>query len=262
MSDRECYDGWTRNYGTPARGQEGWAITPVAGGDVIVGGAMDRQDNFPTFYHDEYAYIRRIDSDSGDVAWENLSGTTSLNRVRALDTDAAGHVFAAGYAYSDVGGGHVGDGDVFIKKLAVADGAVSWTRNLGTTAFDVATSVAVGPDGHVFVAGFSAGALAGNRVATGNMSDTFAFKLSSVDGSVLWQAQFGPGGGRGIAVDSAGDAFVVGAANVAVPSPEGDGTFTVRKLSGSTGTEIWTQRFGPQSSDWAFAVAVDRAGDS
>jgi hypothetical protein len=228
---------------------------------VIVGGNIDRKDNPQTWDLSEFAYVRRIAQESGDVTWEKLFGSNSLNRVRSLAADGNGNVYAAGYAYSDVGAGHVGEGDVFVIKLAVADGAVKWTRGFGTPAMEVAHSVAVAPDGNVMIGGYTAGALAGNRVATGNGSDTFAFKLSSVDGSVLWQTQFGPGGGWGLAVDAAGDAIVVGAANLTVPNPEGAGTFTVRKLSGANGSAIWTQRFGTDSNDWARGVAVDPSDD-
>jgi len=259
--DRTCYDGWSKTQGSRTRGEQGWALALIAGGDAIVGGEIDRVDNPAIVDIDEYAFIRRIDKTTSNVVWERRVGGISLNRVRGLAADSAGFVYAVGYAYSNLGAGTQGDADIFVIKLAVADGAVSWIRDFGTSAFDLGAAIALAPDGNLLIAGYTAGALAGPRVATGPNSDSYVSKLSSADGSMLWQTQFGPGGADGIAVDSKGDAFVAGAATVTVPSPEGSGSFTVHKLSGSTGGQLWAQRFGVVAGGIANAAVADAADD-
>jgi len=259
--DRACYGGWNDTYGSRTRDQESFALALIGGGDAVVGGDISKLDNAAVTDTDEYAYIRRLSKADGSVIWERLLGGKSLNRVRGLSTDSTGFAYAVGYAYGDVGAGNKGDADVFVIKLQVADGTVSWTRDLGTAAFDLGNAIAVAPDGNLLITGYTRGALAGPRVSTGNDSDVFAFKLSSADGSVLWQTQFGPGSGQGITVDANGDAFVAAEARLTGSAAEGDGSFAVRKLSGSTGGELWSQRFGIPVGGEAVAAIADASGD-
>ena len=95
-------------------------------------------------------------------------------------------------------------------KFSPTDGAISWTRQPGTSSDDVAYSLGVGPQGNVYVAGYTGGGLNGNTNQGSN--DIFLAKYSP-EGTMLWTKQPGTAGddqARSLVIDSIGDAFVAG----------------------------------------------------
>jgi beta-propeller repeat-containing protein len=80
-----------------------------------------------------------------------------------------------------------------------------------------------------------------------------------------WTRQFGspsPDEAQGLALDSTGNAYVVGWTSGTLPRQVSAGTVDafVRKVD-PAGSELWTSQFGSWDSDFAHAVAVDGSGD-
>jgi beta-propeller repeat-containing protein len=83
---------------------------------------------------------------------------------------------------------------------------------------------------------------------------------------VAWTRQFGTSGSEeahGVAVDPAGDAYVVGWTFGTLPDQTSAGTVDafVRKYD-PAGNELWTRQFGSWERDFARAVATDGAGNA
>src|SRR5207245_4106844 len=117
--------------------------------------------------------------------------------------------------------------------------------------------------GNVYVAGVTLGALGGTANDSG---DAFLAKLDGL-GNVLWIRQLGGPGlqqANGVGVDSAGNAYVGGIAEVLINgAPTHDFAVFLAKYD-AAGNQGWIQQFGSDTSFGAEgrAVAVDAAGNA
>ena len=139
----------------------------------------------------------------------------------------------------------------------------AWTHQFGSPAWDRANGVTVDRQGNIIVAGATQGALPGQTL--GGDWDAYLKKLSPA-GAELWTSQFGspaPDEALALAVDGAGNIFVAGSTDGALPGQTRAGLNDAfaRKLS-PAGAEIWTVQFGTPLSDEAFGIAVDRTGNA
>ncbi len=229
------------------------AIAPA--GDVLVAGTL------------------AAEGDDGDLAAISLDVATGTVRWRRTVAGAAGAVDAGQAVAVDargdvlVGGGtraREADLDMTTVKLAAADGAPRWRRDLGGSngGFDEGHAVAVTAGGDVVAAGYVFNGF-------GRINDFTVARLSGRTGVERWRQEingfafgFSPGNDQAVAVAVDADDDVAVAGTIA-----DDGrsrAFAVVKLDGETGGEQWRvliagNSFGGQES--ARAVAFDAAGD-
>lgn len=158
-------------------------------------------------------------------------------------------------------------GTVEVKKYS-PQGARVWARELDATVELFGLEQAVDADGNIIAVG---SAVSGSIPPGGSppqgtgLSDLFVWKLSGVDGSVLWQAVFGTPDDDvlgGVAVDSAKDIYLTGmtVARAADPSAPSNEEGVVIKIAGGDGSEVWQTEFGSSKSDYPGGIAVDDAG--
>ncbi len=87
--------------------------------------------------------------------------------------------------------------------------AVEWTRQLGTSSWDLSNDVAADALGNVFISGYTQGSLGGPNAGS---ADAFVSKYDS-SGSLLWTRQFGTSRtdhSYGVAADPLGNVFISG----------------------------------------------------
>ena len=111
----------------------------------------------------------------------------------------------------------MGFADGFLRRFDSA-GATLWTRQFGTASTEVVRNVAVGDDGHAYVAGYTAGAFVGQRNA--GSEDVFVRQYDAA-GSAQWTIEFGSTNSdtvSGIAADGAMEVYDPGQPND--PAPE------------------------------------------
>jgi len=132
---------------------------------------------------------------------------------------------------------------------------LSWWSAFGSPQDnDEYRDMAVAPDGTAYVTGMNALGSPGDIV-------TVAFDTA---GDQLWSATYnGPAGGQdvaqAIAVDAAGDVYVVGRAMTATSSSD----YVTVKYRGTDGTQLWVRLHdGDNSIDEARDVTVDTAGNA
>lgn len=209
------------------------------------------------------------------LGYFDIYASAAIDDGRGVAVDAAGNIYVVGETTGALPGcdpacTHAGNMDLFVRKYA-ADGTVAWTRELGSTAKDLPSEIALDDSGNVYVAGKvqfdqGAGALPG-QTQVGTMSDGFLVKYSS-GGALLWARQFGLSfasateetDAYGLAVDGAGAAYVTGAS---FDVDYAGVSAYVRKYD-ATGTVLWEQRFAPINweVEWDFAMPSDLALDS
>lgn len=198
---------------------------------------------------------------AADTLWVRQFGSTDHSAATDVAVDAAGSAVVVGWTIGGLPGQRAAGGprDAFVARVD-RNGTLSWVRQFGSGASDVAAAVAVDATGAVYVAGRTGGALAGQNPA--GESDAFLRKYDPA-GTELWTRQFGNARATiasGLAVDGAGSIYVVGATGAALPNQSafGQNDAFLRKYDGS-GNEVWTRQFGTPRHDQAIAVATDRA---
>jgi hypothetical protein len=98
---------------------------------------------------------------SGNLQWSRQIGTTSSEITYSAASDGAGGILITGATSGSLGGANAGDQDVFLAKYDDTSGSLQWTRQIGTSASDVSFSVAADGVGTFYLAGVTAGSLAG-----------------------------------------------------------------------------------------------------
>ncbi len=91
-------------------------------------------------------------------------GTSHRDEAKSVSVDAAGAAYVAGSVGPDLalpGQTSAGESDAFVRKYDSA-GTELWTRQFGSSGWDVAGSVSVGADGAIYVAGNVSEALPGH----------------------------------------------------------------------------------------------------
>jgi hypothetical protein len=159
--------------------------------------------------------------------------------------DGAGDVIAAGSLRNSIG---APDGDFTVVKLAAGTGNEQWRASLA--------------GGHARALAVDS---AGDVVAAGNLDGDLAIvKFAGATGAQLWQrlvdgsARTSDKGVNAVALDAFGDVIAVG-------SLHNSDTFTdfaAVKLSGVTGSELWTADVGLRGTDEAGSIALDVTGDA
>lgn len=233
-------DGTALEYSTYLGGWEmslGFAIAVDSGGHAYVTG--DSGIGFPVT---PGAFLTTFEAYSAFVAKLNPSGTALVygtylgggtggwggppyNNRLGIALDAAGNAYVTGMtgggvittagAYQTAHGG--GTYDAFVSKLNADGSALLYSTFLGAGGDDRGRDIAVDAQGHAYVTGDSSHA-AGFPTTPGAYNTTFpGYNTSfvtklSVDGSALVYSTYlgATYEGRGIAVDAAGNANVVG----------------------------------------------------
>ncbi|HLF41426.1 MAG TPA: SBBP repeat-containing protein [Acidimicrobiia bacterium] len=202
-------------------------------------------------------------SADGPAPWMQQFGTQAPDDAEDVTVDSGGNVYVIGQTNGALPGqASVGMVDAYVRKYA-AGGEELWTRQFGSFDRDFARGVAVDGQGDVYVVGQTFGTLPGQQSAGG--FDAFVRKYDAA-GAEIWTRQFGSSGGEGansVAVDGAGNVFVVGSSRATMPGQVSAGEYDpyLRKYD-STGAELWTRQFGSLDDDFAVDVAVDAAGES
>jgi len=184
---------------------------------------------------------------SGAPALYLNRNSINLNTITSLAVDSSGNIYASGYTYAAGG-----DYDWIVAKYN-ANGNLAWTRmpNLGF-GYDVASSVAIHPNGDVYVAGFRNASLIAN--ANNFVGEIWIVRYDPANGSIKDETVYNstPAGAYDLALDQDGNIYVSGATSA--------GAFAA-KYASSLGQPLWTSyQWGFSAGLSAPALAVDNAG--
>lgn len=241
--------GWTRQFGSWMDDSAGDVAADGRGNSYVVGtyylGGKILRD----------AFIRSYDA-SGSLRWGRRYHPEIETLGVAVAVGSHGDVYMVGSTQAD---DWVNSG-AFIRAFSQA-GELRWTRRFGSDRDDRPSDVAVDDDGHIYVVGWTRGAL--GRQAPSGGYDAF-IRSYLPDGRLRWTRQFGTSAGdqaEGVAVDDAGHVYVVGRTGGALPGQSHAGkTDAFVRSYGPTGTLEWTTQFGTSGADEALAVAAGAAG--
>lgn len=189
-------------------------------GNFYVGGYFYGTANFggvsisPTAGAD--AYLAKYDN-NGQLIWVRSIHGNSFESVTSVAVDQVGNPYVTGNFQNTVMIGTTclfssSGNDIFLAKFD-ADGNSVWAKQAGGNGDDMPNSMVIDNSSNVFVTGYFSGtAIFGDTNLYSQSYDMFIAKYNST-GNVQWARRAGSGNndyGRGIAVDTNGNAFVTG----------------------------------------------------
>ena len=252
---------WSRQIGTSDDDEGRGIAVDGSGNSYITGvtyGNLGGPNQGPPGTRD--AFIAKCDS-GGTVQWTRQIGSIAEDAAFGIAVDASGNSYISGFTYGDLGGPNQGGADAFIVACD-SGGTVQWTRQIGTTAGDIALGIALDGSGNIYIAGATTGDLGGPN--QGDI-DAFVVKYDSA-GTEQWIRQIGTTGwdsASDVAVDGSGNVFITGPTEGDLGGPHQGGrrdAFVVKYDSG--GTEQWIRQMGTSDGDWGNGIAVDGSGNS
>jgi len=232
-----------------------------------------------------HVFVTKLNPTGSAIVYSTYLGGGGNDFANDLAIDSAGEAFVVGATssadfpiattlQSNYGGGSF---DAFVTKLGTS-GSVVYSTYLGGSLNDQAEGVAVDGSGDVFVAGLTfstnfptASPLQGTNHAAGGTA--FVAKLNAGGSGFAYSTYLGGSGpdrGNAIAIDSAGNAYIVGSTssgNFPTLAPlqtnnQGGGDAFVTKLNATGSALVYSTYLGGSAADTANDVALDAAGEA
>jgi len=257
------------------------------------GTCSDGVDTIPCFD----AFVTKLNPAGSGLVYSTYLGGSGEDYGTGIALDASGDAYVTGYTNSTdfpvqhaLQAENAGGYDVFVAELSADGASLIYSTYWGGSSDDIGTGVAVDSSGNAYISGFTAslgfpvtpGALQAKY--GGGDHDGFVVKVNT-GGAELGYSTFLGGGADdyayGVAVDSAGDAYVTGATNSAnlptvnafQPNYAGGlcatapNTFPcydafVAKLNPAGSALIYSTYLGGTGSDYGYAIALDGSSNA
>ncbi|MET0648817.1 MAG: SBBP repeat-containing protein [Pyrinomonadaceae bacterium] len=228
------------------------------------------------------------------LVYSTFFGGSAIEQSPRIAVDSAGNAYVTGTTFSTdfpttvgafdttIGGGR----DVFVLKLNSTGSGLIYSTYLGGNSIDQALGIAVDPAGNAYVTGqtqsldfpTTPGAFDTTSFAANDLS-CFVTKLNANGSNILYStwlkgphhSSAGLSRGTDIAVDSSGNAYVVGvSASSDFPTTAGAFARTnagsldlfVTKLNPNGSSLVYSTLFGGANNDNSSRMALDAAGNA
>jgi hypothetical protein len=257
------------------------------------GVCTDGMANFPCFN----VFVTKLNPAGTALVYSTYLGGSSEDYATGIALDASGDAYVTGYTNSTdfpvqnaLQPENAGGWDVFVAELSADGASLIYSTYWGGSSDDIGTGVAVDSSGNAYISGYTdspdfpvtPGALQANY--GGGTHNGLVVKFNS-GGAELGYSTFLGGSSDdyayGVAVDSAGDAYVTGATNstnfptVNAFQPNYAGglcatapnTFPcydafVAKLNPAGSALIYSTYLGGTGSDYGYAIALDGSSNA
>jgi hypothetical protein len=238
------------------------------------------------------AFVTKLNAAGSALVYSTYLGGSDTNfgdSGRSIAVDASGNAYVTGVTgstdfpaqnpFQPVFGGSAAD--AFVAKLNAAGTGLLYSTYLGGSANDSGSGIGVDSAGNAYVTGFTVStnfptknpfqpALNGNSCPESPCPDAFVTKLNPAGSALVYSTYLGGQGSEsvaGIAVDSAGNAYVTGETEgdfpiknpLPLPSGSSPDAF-VAKFNASGDDLVFSTLLGGSGVDRAFSIAVDASG--
>jgi predicted DNA repair protein MutK len=281
-------------YGTYIGGtgeDSAWAVAADSAGDAYVVGETWSVDFPKTFTISTSsgngdAFIIKLNPSGTGVLYATYFGGNSRDSARGVAVDPAGNAYVTGFTYSSdfpaTAGAYrspsLGQPDAFAIKVNPSGSGLVYSALIGGAGSDFATGIAIDTSGNAYIAGYTSSVAfpvtsgGFQKSYGGGLQDAFVAKLNS-NGSGLTYCTYLGGSGNdvanGIAVDAAGEAYIVGytdsvdfpTRNPIYANYGGQGDAFVAKLTPAGDSLVFSTYLGGSLVDIATAVALDSTGN-
>lgn len=285
-------------------GSDGDYVGDIAvddGGNAYVTGlTMSSEASFPvsggpdlTFNGDRDIFVAKVNATGTGLIYAGYIGGNDYDNDEGIAVDSAGNAYVTGHTKSTeasfpVSGGpdltyNGGDADAFVAKINATGTDLYYAGYIGGEDYDWGGDIAVDGVGSVYVIGGTSSTEASFPVVVGPDlthndgwgGDVFVAKVNATGTALVYAGYIGGDGldrGYGIAVDSAGYAFVTGETGsdeATFPVTGGpdlilDGYYDafVAKVDVTGTTLIYCGYIGGGGSDHGNGIAVDSVGNA
>jgi hypothetical protein len=234
------------------------------------------------------AFVFKLNPSGSALVYSTYWGGSADSFAYAIAVDSADNAYVTGHAeyesfpttpgaFQTAYGGR-GSENAFVSKFNPSGSALVYSTLLGGSDFDVAYGIAVDASGNAYVTGnagspdfpTTAGAFQTTRGTFGN---AFITKINTTGAALVYSTYLGGNGGDvgfGIAVDSAGNAYVTGTTtstdfptvNPLQPTYGGGGDAFVSKFNPSGSALVYSTYLGGSAGDTPRGIAVDGFGNA
>jgi len=211
-------------------GDYGRGIAVDGSGNAYVTGRTE-STGFPTAnaYDDSHngssdAFVTKLNASGTSLSYSTFLGGTGGDAGWGIAVDGSENTYVAGYtsggfpthnAYDD---SYNGNADVFVTKLTASGDALSYSTYLGGSNHDEGWAIAVDGSGNAYITGYTNSTDFPTANAYDNSHnggwDVSVTKLTASGSALSYSTYLGGGandyGGYSIAVDSSGNAYVMG----------------------------------------------------
>lgn len=266
-----------------------WDIEIDGSGNVYLCGYTRSSTGFPiinaqndTFGGGLYdGYLMKVNSTGNGLIFSTFLGGNSYDSPRALELDAIGNIYVVGdtqsndfpivNAFSDTKGAGY---DLFLSKYSPSGQDLLYSTFIGGDDMDIGIDIALDTDGYCYLIGYTHSTdyptyNAMNSTKNG-VQDIIITKMKPGEPSLNYSTYFGCSGnnqGRGIAVDAAGVAYIVGWASTSdyplkneIQIHQGNNDVVVTAIN-QTGTGVlFSTYLGTTSTDEGNDIAIGPDG--
>ncbi|MDQ3009335.1 MAG: SBBP repeat-containing protein, partial [Acidobacteriota bacterium] len=230
------------------------------------------------------AFVTKVNSNGADLVYSTYLGGSGEDLASSIALDTAGNAYITGYTssndYPAVGAIQAiskGGLEVFVTKIFADASSIAFNTYFGGNGSDTSSAIAVDSGGNAYVTGAttSTNFPTRNPIQAVNLGglDAFAAKFNSTGTSVIYSTYLGGtfgDGGRGIAIDLAGNAFIVGSTfsddfpvlGAFQPANRGQGDAFIARINSSGTALAYSSFLGGTGTDEAAGVTVDSAGNA
>jgi hypothetical protein len=277
----------------------GNGIAVDAGGSAYVTGRTSSA-NFPTTpgaFDTTYGgslydgFVAELNAAGSGLVYSTFLGGSGTDNALGIAVDGGGNAFVTGLTTSTdfpatpgaFDTTYNGANDGFVTRLNAAGSGLVYATFLGGSRNDNGSAIALDGSGDAFVAGRTAspnfpttpGAFDTTLNNRNGTNDAFVTKLNAAGSGLVYSTFLGGTGADaafGIAVDSAGEAFVAGWTDFTdfPTTPRAfDTTFNyggwdtfVTKLNGAGSGLVYSTYLGGYTDDLAYGIALDGSGSA
>jgi hypothetical protein len=239
------------------------------------------------------AFVTKLNPTGSVLLYSTYVGGSAPDYGAGIAVDSSGNAYVTGTTFStdfptvnpiqaSCGCAGTTGGDAFVTKLNSAGNALVYSTYLGGSGDDWGLGIAVDGPGNAYITGFSGSKdfpiASPFQSANAGQFDAFAAKLNASGSALVYSTYLGGGSfdvGSGIAVDSAGNAYVTGytqSTNFPTANPFqascGNGcanqTFDafVTKLNAIGSALVYSTYLGGSGEDWGNRIALDSFGNA
>ena len=230
----------------------------VDGGYLISGYTGSNDGDFDTGCSIIDGFLMKVDN-SGNLQWVYKACGNGDDYIMAVTEKSDSSVFLLGNTASTNGNVSVQNGNLtnFVARLS-SSGTVQWIKYLGGTGDDMMRSIKLLSDGNLIITGEST-----SPNITGNTNDgndnIYLAKISSADGSIIWEKCIDYGSGIIAKEDKDGNIVIVGL-NHEASDNHGATDFYVVKTD-SNGNVLDKKSFGGGANDFAHDLFITPNND-